>query len=144
MYGCCHDCGEGLWSAENWRSCHICYITADQNGKMGNGRSIETIEDNNSQSYTQEGADGGNLHREPSYSSMLLFSFPWGKKNLVEGGFGFCFGQSWIFHLLCLNHSTFCRFSSCSSISASQITVLVWFSSCCTDLNHFCFSQREK
>lgn len=94
---------------------------------MGNGKSIETTEDSNSQGYIQEGAGGGNLHHEQSCSSVLLFSFPWGKENLVEGDFGFCFGQSWIFHLLYLNHSTFCRVSSCNSISTSLITVLFWF-----------------
>lgn len=94
---------------------------------MGNGKYTETVEDINSQGYTQGGAVGSNLHREQSCSSVLLFSFPWGMENLVEGGFSFCFGQSVIFHLLYLNQSTFCRVSSCSSISTSLITVLFWF-----------------
>lgn len=94
---------------------------------MGNGKSIETIEDSNSQGYIQKGPGGGNLHCEHSCSSVPLFSFPWGQENLVEGGFGFCFEQSWIFHLLYLNQSMFYRVSSCSSISTSLITVLFWF-----------------
>lgn len=125
MHWCGHDCGQDICLAENWRSCHICYITGDEDGTVGNGKSTETIEDSNSQGYSQEGAGGGNLHREQSCSSVLLFSFPWGKENLAEGGFGFCFGHSWMFHLLHLNQSTFCRVSSCSSISTSPITG--WF-----------------
>lgn len=127
MYQCGHDCGRDVCTAENWRSCHICYITGDQDGRVRNGKSVETTEDSNSQGYIQEGAGGGNLHHEQSCSSVLLFSFPWGKKNLVEAGFDFCFGQSWVFHLHDLNQYTFCRVSSCSSISTSLITAFFWF-----------------
>lgn len=124
MDWCGHDCGQDICLAENWRSCHICYITGDEDGTVGNGKSTETIEDSNSQGYSQEGAGGGNLHREQSCSSVLLFSFPWGKENLAEGGFGFCFGQSWMFHLLHLNQSTFCRVSLVAAFPRHQSQVV--------------------
>lgn len=70
---------------------------------MGNGKSAETIEGSDSQGYIQEGAGVGNFHHEQSCNSVLLFSFPQGKENLVEGGFVFCFGQISIFQLLYRN-----------------------------------------
>lgn len=99
-------------------------ILGDKDGREENGESIETIEDSNSQSFIQEGAGGSNLRWEQSHSSLLLFSFPWRKENMAEGVF--CFGESWAFHLLYLNQSTFCGVSSCSNIFTSLITILFW------------------
>lgn len=52
---------------------------------MGNGKSTVTVEGDDSQGYIQEGAGGGNFHHEQSCSSVLLFSFPQGKKTWLKG-----------------------------------------------------------
>lgn len=125
MYWWGYGCVWSICSAETWRSCHSCYITGDKDGRQENGKSIETMKDSKLPGFIQEGAGGGNLHWEQSHSSLLLFSFPWRKENMLEGLF--CFIESWAFHLLYINQFTFCRVPTCSNISTSLITVLFWF-----------------